>query len=154
MQIFIIRHAHAVDAAENPERPLSEKGRKQIRRLARFLKQTGALPLTELWHSPLARSRETAALLMEKLSAPAKLTQIDGLKGDDDPTIIAGRLKTRRTPVAIVGHEPHLSALVSLLIAGTAEPPRIVLKKSAVVALEQTEGEWAVRWHVSPEVIP
>ena len=154
MEIFIIRHAHAVDEAEDPARPLSKRGRKQVRRLARFFKKNDALPLPEVWHSPLARSKETAELLVKRLCAKAKLTQIDGIEGDDDLAIVAGRLKTRRTPVAIVGHEPHLSALLSLLVAGTPEPPKFVLKKSAVVALERTNGNYAVRWQVSPELIP
>ncbi|HTO04540.1 MAG TPA: phosphohistidine phosphatase SixA [Opitutus sp.] len=154
MEIFIIRHAHAVDAAEDPARPLSKRGRQQVRRIARFFKKTESLPLTDVWHSPLARSKETAELLVKRLGAKAKLTQVDGIDGNDDPAIVAGRLKTRRTPVAIVGHEPHLSALLSLLVAGTAEPPKFVLKKSAVVALDRANGVWAVRWHVSPELIP
>jgi phosphohistidine phosphatase len=154
MQLFIIRHAHAVDAAENPERPLSKRGRKQVRRLTRFLGKTDALPLVEVWHSPLARSRETAELLIEGLCSDAKLTQVEGIQGDDDPGIIAGRLKTRRTPLAIVGHEPHLSALVSLLIAGSPNPPRFAVRKSAAIALERVNGNWEVHWHVSPEIIP
>ena len=125
-----------------------------MRRLARFFRKTDALPLIEVWHSPLARSKETAELLVKRLCAEAKLTQIDGLEGDDDPAILAGRLKTRRTSVAIVGHEPHLSALLSLLIAGTPEPPKFILKKSAVVALDRTNGNYAVRWQISPELIP
>ena len=154
MEIYIVRHAHAVDATEDPARPLSKRGRKQVRRLARFFKKTDALPLTEVWHSPLARAKETAELLIERLGAKAKLTQIDGIEGDDDPAIVAARLKARRTSVAIVGHEPHLSALLSLLITGTAEPARFILKKSAVVALDRTNGNYAVRWQVSTELIP
>jgi phosphohistidine phosphatase len=154
MNLFLIRHAHAVDAAEDSERPLSNRGRNQIRQLARFLKKTDALPVTEIWHSPLARSRETAELLVKRLEVEARLKQVGGIEGGDDPAIIADRLKARRTDLAIVGHEPHLSALASLLITGAAEPPRFVLKKSAVVALERTAEGWAVRWHVSPEIIP
>ena len=121
--------------------------------MARLLRKTDALPLTELWHSPLARSRETAELLSEELGVDAKLTQVDGIEGDDDPATIAGRLKTRRTPVAMVGHEPHLSALLSLLVAGAAEPRRFILKKAAIVALERVDGNWAVRWQVSPKIV-
>ena len=155
MQVFVIRHAHAVVAAENAERPLSERGRKQVRRLARLLRKTGALPLTEVWHSPLLRSKETAELLIDGLCAKAKLTQIDGIEGEDDPNIIAERLRTRRSPVAIVGHEPHLSALVSLLVAGRTAPRKVVIKKSAVLALERSaENDWVIVWHVSPAIVP
>ena len=154
MDLFIIRHAHAVNAAEDPDRPLSSRGRNQIRRLARFLKKTHARPLAEVWHSPLARSRETAELLVKRLHSNAKLAQIDGIEGDDEPAILAQRLKTRRTDVAVVGHEPHLSALLSLLISGEPESAKFVLEKSAVVALERARGAWAVRWQISPEIVP
>jgi phosphohistidine phosphatase len=152
MTLFLIRHAHAVDAQENPERPLSHRGRNQVRRMAKFLRKTDP-QFRMLWHSPLARSKETAKLLIRGLGVKTKLMEVAGLEGGDDVTIIAAQLKTRRQPLAIVGHEPHLSALASLLVAGTAEPSRFVLKKCAVVALERGEGNWCVRWQVSPEII-
>jgi phosphohistidine phosphatase len=153
MALFIIRHAHAVDAAENPQRPLSNRGRDQVRTMAAFLKQSGALDTDEIWHSPLARSVETAELFVKKLKLKSKLVEIDNIEGDDDPRLIANRLKSRRQPLAIVGHDPHLSALVSLLVAGGAVPPRFVLKKCAVVRLERAGDVWAVRWHLSPEIV-
>ncbi len=153
MSLFLIRHAHAVDATENPKRPLSSRGHKQIRKVAAFLKKTDALDCAEIWHSPLARSRETAALFAQKLPLAAKLVQSDGLEGADDPALLAERLKGRSAPLAIVGHEPHLSALASLLVAGVATPPRFVFKKCAVVALDGVEGAWAVRWQISPSLL-
>ena len=153
MSLFIIRHAHAVTTEEDPERPLSSRGRKQVRALARFLGKRELFDAHEIWHSPLARSRETAEALLKHLGLRAKLREVDGLEGDDDPKVIAGRLKRRREPLALVGHEPHLGRLLSLLIAGEAEPPRFVLKKCAVVALDLEDGVWAVRWQLSPEIV-
>lgn len=151
--LYVIRHAHAVTAAEDPGRPLSKRGRRQARRIASFLKQSDAIAAGEVWHSPLARSIQTATLLRDRLGLEARLVEVKGLEGEDDPTIIAGRLKSRRQPVAIVGHEPHLSALLSLLVAGAPEPRKFILKKCAVVALEHADGQWAVRWQVSPEIV-
>lgn len=153
MSLYIIRHAHAVEAEEDPARPLSKRGRKQVRALAKFLRKTESLQTPEIWHSPLARSRETAALLVKYLGVDVNLVEVDHLEGEDDPSVMAGRLRTRREPLAVVGHEPHLSALLSLLVAGTAQPPRFMLKKCAAVALERIEGIWAVRWQVSPEIL-
>lgn len=153
MQIYLIRHAHAVDATEDPKRPLSKKGQKQVKRLAKFLRKNQALATGEVWHSPLVRSRETAELLAADVGAPVKLVEVSGIEGGDDPLKIAERLKVRKTPVAVVGHEPHLSALASLLVVGATEPPRFVLKKSAVTALDRNEGGWAVRWQISPELL-
>jgi phosphohistidine phosphatase len=153
MELFIVRHAHAVNAEENPERPLSSRGREQVRQLTAFLEKSGSLSCGEVWHSPLTRSRETAKLLTAGLALNARLVEVDGLEGEADPTIIVGRLQSRREPLAIVGHEPHLSALASQLVAATAEPPRFVLKKCAVLALERGDDVWRVRWHVSPEIL-
>jgi phosphohistidine phosphatase len=152
MSLYLIRHAHAVDADEDPRRPLSARGREQARTLANFLKATGALQTTEVWHSPLARSIETAELFVQHLGLDARLTEVDGLEGEDDPAIVAQRLARRHDPLAIVGHNPHLGALLSLLVAGSAAPPRFVVKKCAVIALDREGDRWLVRWHLSPEI--
>ena len=153
MNLYILRHAHAVDAADDPERPLSARGREQVRMLAAFLKRSEALATREIWHSPLVRSGETAALLIKKLGLKAKLVEVDGLQPEDDPLLLAQRLKTRQQPLAIVGHDPQLSALVSLLVTGATEPSRFILKKCTIIALERTEGVWTVRWQLSPELL-
>jgi phosphohistidine phosphatase len=153
MQLTIIRHAHALDAKEDPERPLGPRGRKQVRRLGAFLRKSGALDVAEIWHSPLARSRETAQQLVERIGLDVRLVEHDGLLGETDPALIAEVLVHRSAPLAIVGHEPQLSALASLLVFGAKEPPRFLLKKCAALALERRDGHWLVRWQVSPEVL-
>lgn len=153
MQIYLIRHAHALDGEDDAARPLSKKGRAQIRALARFLRGSGALATREFWHSPLVRSVDTAQRLVKRLRARAKLKLVSGLLHDDDPAILAKRLDQSRRPVAVVGHEPHLSALASLLIAGRPQPPLVILKKCAVMALERQGRRWRVLWQVSPEIL-
>lgn len=134
-------------------RPLSKRGRRQIRALAKFLGATGALHPAEIWHSPLVRSRQTAELLAGRLGLKAPLLKVAGLLPDDKPRSVAQRLKPLRHGVAIVGHEPHLSALAALLVTGVAAPGIFVFKKCAVLALERGAARWAVRWQVSPEVL-
>ena len=153
MHLYIIRHAHALDAGENPERPLSKRGWKQVRALGKFLRETAAIDAAEIWHSPLARARETAEGLAGELRLSAPLQEVSGLQGDDDPRVIAKRIEALQRPVAIVGHEPHLSALASLLVAGEPGPPVFVLKKCAALRLDRTDDCWAVRWQVSPELL-
>lgn len=153
MSLYLVRHAHAVDAAEDPARPLSHRGRKQIRKLAAFLKDAEEIEVGEIWHSPLARSRETATLLRTRLDLGARLVEQEGLEPEDDPAPIALRLQRRTAPLAIVGHEPHLSALASLLIVGNAAPPRFVFKKASVLALERRDEVWTVRWLLGPDLL-
>jgi phosphohistidine phosphatase len=150
MEIYLIRHAHALAGENDAARPLSKKGQKQIRTVGRFLRRSGAIRTKEFWHSPLVRSVDTAELLMERLAIRGKLTLVAGLLHDDDPAIMARRLQKARHPVAVVGHEPHLSALASLLVTGKAKPAIFVLKKCAVLALEKQGQRWTARWQVSP----
>lgn len=153
MHIYLIRHAHAEDGPDDALRPLSKKGLRQIRSMGRFLRENEAVEAKVVWHSPLLRAVETAERLTKRLKSPAKLNQMSGLRPQDDPHLIARKLGDLHSPVAVIGHDPHLSALASLLVYGHAEPPRFVLKKCGVIRLDRSSRGWAVRWQVSPELL-
>ena len=155
MQVYVIRHAHAIDSEDDSRRPLSPRGEQQVRALADFLRRSGAFQPEEIWHSSLVRSRQTAELLVHRLKLAAPLTLMPDLQPEDDPRAVVRRIHATKHvgAIAIVGHEPHLSALASLLVVGRAEPPSFVMKKCAALALEGAASHWQVRWHVSPEVI-
>jgi phosphohistidine phosphatase len=153
MQIYLIRHAHALEGTDDATRPLSKKGRAQIRAMARYLRRSGSLATREFWHSPLVRAVDTAQLLAKRLDGRIRLKRVAGLLHDDPPAIMTKKLNRQRRPVAVVGHEPHLSALASVLMAGKSKPALVVLKKCAVLALERDGRRWAARWLLSPEEI-
>lgn len=153
MDLFLIRHTHAEDTAPDDLRQLSKRGRQQARRLARFLRQSGGFTPEEIWHSPLVRAQETAALICLGTRLGVPLREVAGLRPDDDPRLIARRLAQESRSVALVGHEPHLSALASLLVAGAPEPARFAMKKGAALALEGAGRHWIARWLVHPELL-
>ena len=152
MILYLIRHAHAVDADENPERPLSKRGIGQVVALASFLQRTALFQPEEFWHSPLVRSRETASVLAQRMRLTVPLTLMPDLQPEDDPLAIARRVRLTPSPLAIVGHEPHLSALATLLVTGRMKFPVFVMKKCSVLALDGMANEWSVRWHISPDL--
>lgn len=151
--LYLIRHAEAVDTVPDHARILSERGRGQVRALARFLGRTRAFRPAEVWHSPLARARETATLLAQELALAAPLQCVAGLTPEDDPRLFAARCGGREQPLAVVGHEPHLGALASLLVTGAPEPVVFAMKKGAVLALEPAGRRWSVRWHIHPGLL-
>jgi phosphohistidine phosphatase len=153
MHLYLIRHAHAVDAEEDSSRPLSARGIGQVNALAKFLKSSGAFAPEEIWHSPLARSRETAERLTRRLKLDVPLTLRSGLEPEDNPEAVAAQLKDCAQAVAIIGHEPQLSAVASLLVAGRAAPAKFTLKKGAALALEGIGPHWSVRWLLAPELL-
>jgi len=153
MEIFLIRHAHALDHVNDVARPLSPKGRTQVKRLARFLRASGAFAPAEIWHSPLVRAGQTVELLVQRLELAVPVRAVAGLAPGDDPRVMARRLAATQKPVALVGHEPHLSALATLLVTGEAEPPVFELRKCSGLALERATARWVVRWQISSELL-
>jgi len=150
MELFLIRHAHAEDTVPDAARRLSPRGRRQARALARRLRATGEFAPAELWHSTLRRARETAELLAP--AAPgAPCREVTGLCPEDDPAAVARRLARTRAPVAIVAHEPLLSALASRLVTGTADPVVFDVRKASALALTRVGRRWVVRWFLPPE---
>ena len=161
--IFLIRHAHAVAASEDPLRPLSLRGVDECARLVRFFRTNGAMTPLQFWHSPLVRSRDTADRLAAGLAPDAIRVEIPGITPEDDPEPVARRLDALppRALVAVVGHEPHLGRLTTLLVRGKAKPVWVDIAKSTVLALERTSHlhsktglpRWRLRWMLAPELI-
>ena len=155
--IYLIRHADAVPGDPDEARPLSAEGRRQVRRLASFVQRCRGdeFAPAEIWHSPLRRAEETAARLAKRAGWKANLRTVEGLQPDDDPSIIAGRLEVTDLPVALVGHNPHLTLLATLLVVGRASPPVFLVRKCAFIALEPARGRgrgcWVVDCHIVPQ---
>jgi phosphohistidine phosphatase len=147
--IYLMRHADAVSDEENPVRPLSRKGREQVGRVCAILAKGRGFDPSEIWHSPLARSRETAELLARGLRLKASLMLVAGVTPDDDPSAIAAVLEETEGDVAVVGHEPHLGVLASLLVHG---PERSGIfypfPKASMLALSRDGKRWRSEWLV------
>jgi phosphohistidine phosphatase len=151
--LYLIRHADAIDLHPDHARPLSDRGREQVKGLAKFLKRSEAFSPEEIWHSSLVRARETAELLAKGLEFSGECREVAGLRPEDDPREIARKLAKLEKSVALVGHEPHMSALASLLVVGATHPAAFVMKKGATLALEREDDRWVVRWHISPGLL-
>jgi phosphohistidine phosphatase len=102
-------------------------------------------------------------LLNTALALDAVLVETPGLLPDDDPEEIVQRLAAYPTDhsLALAGHEPHLSALATLLVRDKRKPVAFHLRKGAVIALQREDAvhkrsglpRWRTRWHFSPELL-
>jgi phosphohistidine phosphatase len=146
--LYLMRHADAVSDEIDVARPLSSKGQAQVARVCALLHPQGFAP-AEVWHSPLVRSRETAALLVAGLGLRAPLRLQPGMEPEDDPRRFAERVASEVRTIAVVGHEPFLGVLASLLVHG----PRLAsvyypFPKAAVLALQRAGTQWKSQWLV------
>jgi phosphohistidine phosphatase len=147
--IYLMRHADAVSDEVDPERPLSAKGRDQVARVCAALRNVASFKPAEIWHSPLARSRETAELLARGLQLTAPLVLAPGLEPDDDPGKIAPALERRTQDIAVVGHEPLLGVLASIIVHGPNSPGiYFPFPKAGVVAISRQGKKWQSEWLV------
>ncbi|MBK8478083.1 MAG: phosphohistidine phosphatase SixA [Opitutaceae bacterium] len=153
MKLYLVRHTHAVSDAENPVRPLSPKGREVALGMGRWLRGNAAADITEVWHSPLVRARETAELLVEGARLKVRLREAAGLLPEDEVSAMATALGRHGDSLVIVGHEPHLGLLAGRLLG--IEVGGVDFKKGAVLCLERIlrGAPWTLLWHVSPRLV-
>ena len=139
MQLTIVRHAPAsARSASVPDRSraLTPKGTERFRKAVTRLQHQG-VRFESVWSSPWRRAIQTAELMNPLTSGPIETTQLlsrtPGRRLLERLASHGGRYRS----LALVGHEPWLSELVSLLLLGTGESADAFrLGKGSVCVLE------------------
>ena len=162
MNLFLIRHAIAVDEGmpeyeDDSQRPLTDKGKKKMRQIAKGLRALG-VEFDLILSSPYVRAKETADILADVFKAKADVALSDNLVPMGDPDLLIAEMNEKYSAhsVAIVGHEPHLTALVSLLVADNASMD-ITLKKGGVCRLSADDlhhtRKATLEWLLTPGIL-
>ncbi|MDP6776581.1 MAG: phosphohistidine phosphatase SixA [Candidatus Latescibacteria bacterium] len=155
MAVYLVRHAEAKHEDEDPERPLSDTGWEEARKVAAFISQIRGLRAQRILHSGKARARQTAEVLAEVLQPAEGVEETDGLDPNADPFIWANHLGDTEENIVLVGHLPHMGRLAGLLVTGKPDREAVQFQSGALVCLDQQEAEnWTVQWMVVPRVLP
>src|SRR5512135_2423129 len=123
MRLLIIRHAEAVPRGtpgiRDEERPLTTEGRSQFRAAARGIARLVDRPDAVLT-SPWLRAKQTAEIAARAWDRvePKEAAALAGGSFEEQAELLDGY--PREATVAIVGHEPHLSALLGRLLGARA----------------------------------
>lgn len=143
MELLVVRHAIAGDreafartGEDDARRPLTAEGRRRFEKGARGLRRIAGAP-DLLATSLLERAVQTGELLDAAFGGGLRTVRLGELAPDAEPEALLRWLRRapRRGRVAVVGHEPHLSRLVALAIAG--RPADLVeLKKGGACLLD------------------
>lgn len=158
MTVLIIRHAIAVPrgtpGVADDERPLTPKGRKRFRQAARGLARIARRPDVILT-SPLPRALQTAKIAA-KAWGRIKPTIEPALADANINKILAAiEARPRDAAVALVGHEPALSALLARLL-GSPASERLTIRKggAALVDLPGTPAAGGrLVWYLRPRIL-
>jgi phosphohistidine phosphatase len=138
MEVFVLRHAIAEDAGPgrpDSERRLTDEGRDRLRLVVRKALRAGMTPGVVLT-SPYVRARQTADILLEEFGSPCELITTVNLTPYAPVPDLWQELREYAplSPVMVVGHNPQLSELVSVLIGS----PRyaVDMKKAAIAYIK------------------
>jgi phosphohistidine phosphatase len=145
MDVYLIRHAEAVEREQfgdrpDEDRPLTDAGRAHADRLATALPARGAA-IQRLFISPTVRTRQTAEPLIAAwgLSGDAAVEAAE-LAPEGKPRKVAKRVnKQPAAAVGLVGHRPDLNELAAWLIGDKLA--QIALDKGGVAMIRVTNGE-------------
>ena len=162
MRLYLIRHADAVSRdlpgyARDEQRPLTTNGQQQAADVGRALKRLEA-SIRVVATSPYVRAVQTAQGVRRAFDARLPLQELPEMRSEADPksTSAALRAFVADEEVALVGHEPHISAWLSLLVTGRDDALRCQFKKAAVACVDvdhvpPTPGSGTLRWFLTPK---
>jgi phosphohistidine phosphatase len=119
MDLILWRHAEAAEAGSGDDdllRPLTSRGERQAARMATWLNQQ--LPATtRVLVSPARRTQQTAAALERKVRIVDALAPGAGVAD----LLAAAKWPESKEPVLVVGHQPTLGLVASMLLSGAEQ---------------------------------
>jgi len=142
MKLYLLRHGIAAEPGTagirtDSERPLISEGREKLHRVTAAM-QAMELSFDLILSSPFLRARQTAEIVADALKARKRMCFDDELACGGNVRDLVQRLaRIRPVPesVLLVGHEPDLSELVSLLCSGETRLT-VGFKKGGLCRLE------------------
>lgn len=152
MRCYLVRHGEAKSEQEDPAKPLSDRGREEVERVARHAAVSG-VEVAEIRHSARLRAQQTAEILAEHLSPRRGIREAEGLAPGDEPERARVELETAEEPLMLVGHLPHLNRLTSALLFGGPERDVIRLEMGAIVCLDKTDAGFRLLWILTPDLV-
>jgi phosphohistidine phosphatase len=157
MDIYILRHGIAVERGtpgykKDSDRPLTKEGVEKMEQIAQAMLALG-LHFDLILSSPYARAEQTARIVARALDEEVTFT--NHLMSDGNALELVAEINDEKPQsVLLVGHEPDLSRLISVLVIGSTDAS-IELKKGGLCKLTSdrlTFGQCAtLNWLLTPK---
>jgi phosphohistidine phosphatase len=141
MNLYIMRHGLAVDRGtsgfeDDSERPLTSQGERKVQHVAETLARM-EVAFDAILSSPLVRARQTAEVVKKELKYRKEIQLTEHLSPGGSARQLVKLMQDLPGPlqdVLLVGHEPDLGQLASLLLTG-GDALDIRFKKGGVARL-------------------
>jgi phosphohistidine phosphatase len=141
VNLYILRHGIAVEPGtpglgKDSERALTPEGKRKLRQIAAAM-QALELCFDHILSSPYVRAEQTAVIVAEAMKAREQVELSEALTPSGslrDLIAAINHLRPEPQEVLLVGHEPYLSELISLLVSGGGGAT-VVMKKGGLCKL-------------------
>ena len=152
MRLYLVQHGEAVEKDVDPDRPLSDQGREDIVRLARWLSDRG-IEVALVLHSGKTRARQTAELLGGLLKDNGEIRQQDGLAPNDSPETFLDAMRKCDDDVLVASHLPFVGRVLALAICGDSEHSVAEYQPGTVACIEHdSKGNWSICLFMRPRI--
>jgi len=160
VNLYLLRHGLAVEPGTqgfscDADRPLTPEGERKVEKIALALEAL-EISFDIILSSPYIRAQQTADIVAQALDLRKKLQLSDTLTPSGNIKKMLELVNELRVEnVLLVGHEPYLSELISLLTAGETGAMQVVMKKGGFCKLSTDSlrpGRCAVlEWLLTPK---
>ncbi len=150
--VYLVQHGEAKPESEDPDRPLTARGREDVLLVARHAAGVG-VKVERVLHSGKLRAKQTAEILANHLHPAGGVEETSGLSPMDPPESARSVIEGAKEPVMIVGHLPHLSRLLSLIVIGNPEMEVVRFRTGEIVSLAKSDKKWSVAWILTPDIV-
>lgn len=122
MELYVLRHSDAAPhgTMKDADRPLTDEGIKKMTRVAEAMRKM-ELSFDAILSSPYVRAKETAGIVGEIMKCRSLIKLTPNLVSDASPSAVVKEINEdlpHKNRVLVVGHNPFLTILVSVLISG------------------------------------
>lgn len=146
--LYLVQHGEALAESVDQRKSLSPAGIRDVQALARACVSYG-ISAREIVHSGKARAAQSAEILGQALGI--KVRAIAGLDPLDPVKPFAEQCAEWEESRIVVGHQPFLGRLATVLLAGYEDPPAVAFQRGGMVCLERTgPSEWSLQWTCFP----
>jgi len=153
MNLYLVRHGSANPADIEPQKGLSDIGKKEIATLTALVRHLN-IEVANIYHSGKARAQQTAEIMNVGVSSARGFAQKSGLAPNDPVKDIAAEIVSAGQNVMLVGHLPFIAKLASYLLSGSDDKAALEFKTGGMAHLEYRDNNWVLKWHINPEINP
>ena len=152
MKLYLAQHGEAKSKEQDPERPLTDKGKLDVEHVANFL-QSAEVHVDKVVHSGKLRAEQTASILAFSIADGASLEVNENINPNDDPKVFLTSIESLNQDTLVVGHLPFMAKFVSSLLINEEQNNICAYQPGTVVCLEKTDNCWSINWMLRPELI-